>query len=352
MSRGIIRGKPATNSIRGKSATDASTARTLANPASSLAITIDLQRLTGRIYLSPNQASKKATPSPDKSAYRNLAFAGFPHDDNPVSQDLTISQDDDNLCSVQGSTMPEKKIIAWAVVISVGAALVSRRPQIMAYYEVHKLAREDHLLSVVPERLSDTSVSANQGTMLSYFGYQYEVPWTDIVKVNQSGTMVAVAFKSGEALVFFDPASAPDGAKIISVGAADPRNVLSVFGPEAMQSNYALASTILNLTPKRISLWISPREAAGTAILLGLKRIYTANAETGLFSVKTSGYRGYQRGDPQRARNVDLSVFDDQDHEFHFQVGTAPGKPLTITQPDINRILDTLRPVPISERQN
>jgi len=290
--------------------------------------------------------------SQDKSAYRHVGIARFPHSVNPVSQDLTISQDDDNLCSVQGSTMPEKKIIAWAVVISVGAALVSRRPQIMAYYEVHKLAREDHLLSVVPERLSDTSVSANQGTMLSYFGYQYEVPWTDIVKVNQSGTMVAVAFKSGEALVFFDPASAPDGAKIISVGAADPRNVLSVFGPEAMQSNYALASTILNLTPKRISLWISPREAAGTAILLGLKRIYTANAETGLFSLKTSRYRGYQRGDPQRTRNVDFSVFDDQDHEFHFIVGTAPGKPLTITQPDINHILDTLRPVPISDRSN
>jgi hypothetical protein len=253
---------------------------------------------------------------------------------------------------MQGSTMVNKKRIAWAVVISVGAALVSRRPQIMAYYEVHKLAQEDHLLSVMPEPLSDTSVSANQGTMLSYFGYQYEVPWTDIVKVNRSGAIVIVAFKTGDALVFFDPASAPDGAKIMRVGAANPRNVLSVFGPEAMQSNYALASTILNLTPKRISLWISPREATGTAILLGLKRIYTSNAETGLFSLKTSRYRGYQRGDPQRARIVDLSVFDDQDHEFHFIVGTAPGKPLTITQPDINRILDTLRPVPISERPN
>jgi len=265
---------------------------------------------------------------------------------------LTISQDGDNLSPMQGSTMLNKKRIAWAVVICVGAALVSRRPQIMAYYEVHKLAQEDHLLSVMPEPLSDTSVSANQGTMLSYFGYQYEVPWTDIVKVNRSGAMVVVAFKSGEAVVFFDPASASDGAKLMRVGAANPRNALSVFGPEAIQSNYALANTILNLTPKRISLWISPREAAGTAILLGLKRIYTANAETGLFSLKTSHYRGYQRGDPQRARNVDLSVFDDQDHEFHFIVGTAPGKPLTNTQPDINRILDTLEPVPISERPN
>jgi hypothetical protein len=253
---------------------------------------------------------------------------------------------------MQGSTMPNKNRIVWAVVIFVGVALASRLPQIMAYYEVHKLAQEDHLLSVVPEPLSDTSVSANQGTMLSYFGYQYEVPWTDIVKVNRSGTIVAVAFKSGETLVFFDPASAPDGAKIMRVGAADPRNVLTVFGPEALQSNYAMASTILSLTPKRLSLWMSSREATGTTILLGLKPIYTVNAETGLFSVKTSRCRGYQRGDPQRARNVDLSVFDDLDHEFHFIVGTAPGKPLTITQPDINRILDTLRPVPISERPN
>lgn len=248
--------------------------------------------------------------------------------------------------------MLNKKRIAWAVVISVGAALVSRQPQITAYYEVHKLAQEDHLLSIVPKPISDTSVSTNQGTTLSYFGYQYEVPWTNIIKVNRFGTIVAVAFKGGEAIAFFDPASATDGAKAMRMGAADPRNVLSVFGAEAMRSNYALASTVLNLTPKRISLWISPREAAATAILLGLKRIYTTNADTGLFSVKTLGYRGYQRGDPQRARNVDLSVFDDQDHEFHFIVGTAPGKPLTITQSDINRILYTLRSVPISERPN
>src|ERR1700688_3792621 len=64
------------------------------------------------------------------------------HTDKAVSQGLTIREDDDNLYPMQGSTMLNKKRIAWAVVISVGAALVSRRPQIMAYYEVHKLAQE------------------------------------------------------------------------------------------------------------------------------------------------------------------------------------------------------------------
>jgi len=219
----------------------------------------------------------------------------------------------------------------------------------MAYYEVHKLAQKDHLLSVVPQPLPDTSVSANQGTTLSNFGYQYEAPWTDIVKVTRRDKFVAsVIFRSGEALAFFDPASAPDGANIMRVATADSRNVLSVFGPEAMQSNYALASTILNLTPKSVSLWMSSREATGTAILLQLKPIYTRNAETGLFSVQTSRYRGYQRGDPRRVGYVDLLVYDDQDHDFRFLFETAPGKPL-ITQPDINRILDTLKPVPASE---
>ena len=28
--------------------------------------------------------------SPGKSAYRHLGFAGFPHDENPVSRDLAI----------------------------------------------------------------------------------------------------------------------------------------------------------------------------------------------------------------------------------------------------------------------
>jgi hypothetical protein len=65
--------------------------------------------------------------------------------------------------------------------------------------------------------------------------------------------------------------------------------------------------------------------------------------ETGLFSFQGQRLGGFQMGDPLRA-TIHIDAFDDQDRHFEFFIGVAKGKNFTITQAEVNKILQSLRP--------
>ena len=45
-----------------------------------------------------------------------------------------------------------------------------------------------------------------------------------------------------------------------------------------------------------------------------------------------------------------LRAFDDRSHQFRFVLATAPGSNVKITQDDIDKILQTIQPVPFVDR--
>src|SRR5437588_12376816 len=51
---------------------------------------------------------------------------------------------------------------------------------------VRQLARKTPLVGMAPDQLTDLSISRSQGTKLSYFGYEFEVPWYDIDEAKSS----------------------------------------------------------------------------------------------------------------------------------------------------------------------
>ena len=234
------------------------------------------------------------------------------------------------------------KRIVWigAIATVVVALLGARLLPILDYSEAHSAARKNHLLSIVPRPLSDTTVSPARGTTLSAFGYQYEVPWTNIEKTVQPDSISDVVFTSGEAVAFGDPGAASDLARLWRSSGAD-----KFLGAEATRSNYQFGSTILSLTPQSFSIWMSSTEANRAITLFRMKEVYTTGAETGLYSIQTPRYQGFQKGDPKKTRTIELTIYDQQDREYHFLIGTAKDTPLMITQPEINRIVETLRPL-------
>src|SRR5262245_50966825 len=70
--------------------------------------------------------------------------------------------------------------------------------------ETRWMARKCPVIELIPAGLGDKSVSSSPGTKLSYFGYEFEVPWTDL---DQSKTKLhpnhaALMFRSGKSLIF------------------------------------------------------------------------------------------------------------------------------------------------------
>jgi hypothetical protein len=194
------------------------------------------------------------------------------------------------------------------------------------------------VVRVVPTNLQDLSTSRASGKKLSYFGYEFEVPWNDL---DESQTqelpenehhmhMVWVSFRSG--------------LKLFVV--ITPRKEVVV--------DYSLLKLLYESTPDKIHYW-SLIEGWGyrDARLLVAKWAslqYVGNpqdgsnpAETGIFNLQSPGYHGFQYGDPRTRPDVlQLRLYsDDASVEVKFLQGgyyEAAG----VTQPEINRIVQSL----------
>jgi hypothetical protein len=70
--------------------------------------------------------------------------------------------------------------------------------------EARVIARRAPVVRETPHILSDLSLSKTPGRRLSYFGYDFEVPWDDLdeSKTKLYPTRVVLVFRSGKAMIF------------------------------------------------------------------------------------------------------------------------------------------------------
>jgi len=56
--------------------------------------------------------------------------------------------------------------------------------QTLILLEARYLTRKAPAVSMAPAQLADLSISRSPGRKLSYFGYEFEVPWNDMINVH------------------------------------------------------------------------------------------------------------------------------------------------------------------------
>jgi hypothetical protein len=201
-----------------------------------------------------------------------------------------------------------------------------------------------------PMDLVDSSISPAPGRTLSYFGYEFEVPWDDVNegKMKQVGKAQLIAFRSGNALLFSRMAPKEFVQTFLSSTKADPENVRKLWGVDALESDYALHRLILEITPGQLTL-LNPRESAarGAMLLLFKGIMMPRGGESGIFRVRTEGFQGFQFGDPEsRPKSLDVEMFSDDVGLSFIFAQRADGIAPAITQAEINRVLRTARKVP------
>lgn len=209
-------------------------------------------------------------------------------------------------------------------------------------------ARKVPGVKVTPQQLSDYSVSDAPGTALSYFGYAFEVPWNASFKQKGPGksSMVQLQFESGQNLTFSVPTNQSGLlTEIVQDRSLNMNNLQLVFGDLMNRSAYDQYAVLLNTTPRSIRT-LGPRsEAVRGVTLLTIKAIAVApGLETGVFSFKLPDKRGFQIGDPQKSRRVDLKVFDIGGRYVEIICATAKDS-IQLSQPELNRILNSFHAV-------
>jgi len=233
-------------------------------------------------------------------------------------------------------------------VIFVGVNWIA--PVAFSFYAARKAPQ---IARVVPTDLKDKSVSQAPGKKLSYSGYEFEVPWSDIDEAKTSlypkdkpeKTRVVLVFRSGLRLMV--TALPPrDWANFLAKEMkVSPQAIESTFG----ESDYCFAKTLYEFSPDKMSHWSLSRHVhMREEFLLIIKSMaLSESADDGIFNLENQSYKGFQEGNPQLRRNrIIVHLYSDEGSvEFVFfqkEYQNSAG----VTQPEINRIVLSLRKAP------
>jgi len=221
-------------------------------------------------------------------------------------------------------------------------------PPLSIYFAARWEARRVPGVKVTPQPLADYSVSDAPGATLSYFGYEFEVPWNAGFKKKAFGKngLMQVEFESGQNVTFIVPG---DQSGLLTEIAQDQslggKNLQVLFGDLMNRSAYDQYAALLSTTPSSIRAFGPRAEAARGLALLTIKAIaFTPSLETGVFSFELPDKHGFQIGDPGESRSVGLEVFDRRGHHVEIFCGTTKNSS-RLTQPELNRVLKSLHAV-------
>lgn len=209
-------------------------------------------------------------------------------------------------------------------------------------------ARKAPWLKVTPKPLVNYSASDSAGTALSYLGYEFEVPWNAPYKTKAigKGGLVQLQFESGQNATFVVPANQNAlFTEIVQDKSLRMENLQAILGDLVNRPAYDQYETLLSTTPSSIHAFGPRTEAVRGMTLLTIKAIAVApGLETGVFSFELPEKRGFQVGDPQKSKRVDLEVFGMGGHHVEIILATTKDA-VRLTQPGLNRILQTLHPL-------
>jgi hypothetical protein len=241
----------------------------------------------------------------------------------------------------------------WKRILSVSAIVVICGATYVWYFgaqtffvlQSRKTGRQIPIVKSVPAELQNLSVSKAHGQKLSFMGVEFEVPWDD---VNESksrivGTWAFIFFRSGKSIILCvgKPKSFMDGMfrdKVVS-----PELFTRLYGPDVLNTDYALKKAIFQTTPSDITLLTPSGKAAGLYSILIIKAIMPPTTDWAIYNIQTSGMKGFQLGDPiRRPKKMSLEL-DGDDIEIEINIDQAESGPTpAITQSELNRIIQSV----------
>jgi hypothetical protein len=243
------------------------------------------------------------------------------------------------------------------VLISLGIVLVACVAYLWLFgtqtffaLEARNIARKLPFVKRTPVPLPDLTVSRVSGTTLSYFGYEFEVPWSDIDKEKTKivgGNKAIIAFRSGNVLSVWSGQPHEFMNYLLEQGKIDKDTFREIYGDEALQSDYNFKRLILETTPDKITLLTDRRTAASQGVLLLVKAICVAgDPNSGIFAIQGKEFKGFQYGLPMNPpKQLSVELFPADGH-LDLIFGQKKNGSTVISQADVNRIVQTIHKVP------
>jgi hypothetical protein len=236
------------------------------------------------------------------------------------------------------------------VIVACGTYLWFFGAETLFVWKAHSLGKELPFVKRTPSALEDLSVSQAPGTTLSYFGYEFEVPWTDLDKEKTQvigGNKAIIAFRSGSVLSVWSGQPHEFMNYVLEEMKIDRVDFQKLYGDEALQSDYNFKRLILEMTPDKVTLLSGSRPPMSQSALLMLKAICVpGDPNSGIFAIQGKQFKGFQYGRPQiPPKGLSVELFPANGHLDLIFGGKTNGLSI-ISQADVNRIVQTIHTLP------
>jgi hypothetical protein len=213
---------------------------------------------------------------------------------------------------------------------------------------------------VVPTDLDDLSVSPVHGTKVSYVGYEFKIPWTDLDESQtrlfpkDNPAMAVLVFRSGLHMIVMTSLANTFPNGFAREWKGSPQALKPFLGRGGAQSDYSFHENLYHFTPDKMHRWaLFPSVHYREQMLLVLKEVILSDssADTGIFNIQNQGSRGFQLGNPRAHPNrVAVQLYSS---EGGVELTLADARrPVGVTQPEINLIVESLRRVPRRDPAN
>jgi len=223
-------------------------------------------------------------------------------------------------------------------------------PQTIFYGRYRPLVRHPELYSYrglnnATRPLTELTGSTARATPISYFGCDFEAPYKEIVRRQQSPDRVEIRFKSGQTVTVFDPESpylkSPLG---VDCTTRNPTDDGVGLGQDICQSNYKQFEAVISATPSQLSPFQSRREFTRILTLVNRKGLWFEHnvAAPDIFYFSTEKIRGFETsGLSHRWQDVGLTLFDGLDRMWLIKIKGDGPSGVILTQAEINGIIGT-----------
>jgi hypothetical protein len=211
--------------------------------------------------------------------------------------------------------------------------------------EARYFGRKMPVLKKTPVPLRDTVATDSPGKKMTFCGTEFELPWADLDdgKTKSGVNLTTLFFDSGlVTMVKCEPPREFVDGVLDSIHLK--REIFRrVFGDRAVESDYALTRLMLETTPDSVRFFGGSRTQGPMLSMLVLKAMGTPPADTGIFSIHTPEFDGFQYQNPAAGSGMITMNLFSEDRGLWFQFYLKyKGASARISQGDINRITQTL----------
>ena len=172
---------------------------------------------------------------------------------------------------------------------------------------IYAARKAPNVARATPSHCRISRFPTTPGGELSYFGYEFEVPWNDLdpprtkLYPPDKPNRVVFTFKSGLRLMVTDLPAAEWVRGLSSDFKVPPETIAATFGQEAIRSDYSFIKMLYEFTPDKMNVWsVSSHIQSRDNMLLLLKSMaLSKEADSGIFAFRartTSGSRKETRG--------------------------------------------------------